>query len=88
MNDLVNLDHQKILKSLKFPVARCVAECGRTSKIVDSDDQVLHHEVFLCHGEHFIRTFSLWVEHGLVNGVVGCIEDIFYSPCTKPPQLP
>ena len=33
-------------------------------------------------------TFNLWVEAGLINGALGYIENIFFAPGWKPPQLP
>jgi hypothetical protein len=33
-------------------------------------------------------TCNLWVEADLVKGEVGCIQQIYYIPGTKPPQLP
>ena len=70
-----------------FPVARCVAECAMRSGIVDSDDDVLNHEVLLCRGQCVTLTCNLWVEANLVNGVVGFVKDTFYSTGTHPPQI-
>lgn len=87
-NSLVNLHNQKILKSLNFPLLGCVAECSRRTETCDDDNDTLEHEVLLCCGEYIMLTCNLWVEVGFFNGVLIYIEDIFFAPDSKPPQLP
>jgi ATP-dependent DNA helicase PIF1 len=87
-NDLVTLHNRQMLKSLNTPIARSVAEHTRRAEIVGVDDDQLEHEVFLCPGQRVMLTCNLWVEVGLVNGALGYIQQIYYSPGTKPPQLP
>lgn len=33
-------------------------------------------------------TINIWIEAGLVNGVLGKIIDIIFSPDSKPPEYP
>ena len=42
----------------------------------------------LCHGQCVMLTCNLWVEAGLVNGALGYVKDIFYTPTSEPSQLP
>ena len=53
-----------------------------------NNDDVLEHEVLLCRGEHVMLTCNLWVEYGLVNRVLGYVEDIHYMPGSKFPEIP
>jgi ATP-dependent DNA helicase PIF1 len=87
-NDLVTLHNRQMLKSLNTPIARSVAEHTRRAEIAGVDDDQLEREVLLCPGQRVMLTCNLWVEAGLVNGALGYIQQIYYSPGTKPPQLP
>jgi ATP-dependent DNA helicase PIF1 len=87
-NNLVTLHNRIMLKSLNSPIARCVAEHTRRKEIDVADDDQLDREVLLCPGQRVMLTCNLWVEAGLVNGALGCIQNIFYMPGTKPPLLP
>jgi hypothetical protein len=87
-NDLVILHNRHMLKSLNTPIARSVADHTRWAEIVGVDDDQLEREVFLCPGQCVMLTCNLWVEVDLVNGALGYIQKIYYSPGTKPPQLP
>ena len=53
-HNLVDLNDQKMLKSLNFLIVRCVAEQSRRVETVDRKNNVLEHEVSLCHGEFFM----------------------------------
>jgi hypothetical protein len=87
-NDLVTFHNRKMLKSLNTPIARSVAEHTRRDEIVGVDDDQLEREVFLCPGQCVMLTCNLWFKFTLVNGALGYIQQIYYSPRTNPPQLP
>jgi len=77
-----------MLKSLNSPIARCFAKYTRRRKIFKNDDDLMEFEVLLCRGQCVMLKCNLWVEYGLVNGVLGYIEYIFYVVGSKAPQLP
>lgn len=88
MNSLVNLQNRKMLKSLNCPIARCLSECTTRTKIGDNNDDFLERALLLHYRECIMLTCNLLVEVGFINGAFGCVEDIFYTPSSKLPQLP
>ena len=76
-----------MLKALNSPIMRSIPERTRRTEISDSDDNMLE-RVFLFRGEFVMLTCNLWVQTSLVNVILGYIENIFFAPSSKFPQLP
>ena len=58
-NNLVSFHNRHMLKSLNFPIARCIAVTSRRSEISGADDDQLDREVLLCRGQRVILTCNL-----------------------------
>lgn len=51
-------------------------------------DEWLENEIIMCKGKHIMLRTKIWIEACLVNGALGKITNIIYSPNSKPPELP
>ncbi|XP_057846165.2 uncharacterized protein LOC131055866 [Cryptomeria japonica] len=88
-NDNVHNHNKKKLQSLKNPVARSIASKVQnvTANQSGMDDE-LDVDLLLSKNARVMLTSNLWIEAGLVNGVLGNIRKIVYKLGSAPPQPP
>lgn len=87
-NDLVRLHNRKMLKSLNHPIAISVATSTGYGIDNAANDEQLEKEVLFCRGQRIMLTSNIWTQAGLVNGALGEVVEIIYSPGSKPPDVP
>ena len=75
-------------KQLNRPVAISTTTTFHNNKKDHSDEEQLQKNVLLCKGERIMLTMNIWTQTGLVNGALGNITEIVYSPSSKPPDVP
>ena len=89
-NEQVRANNESHLESLGLPVANIASE--NTPDIVptaNDDAQVgLPAKLKLSIGSRVMLRTNLWVGGGLVNGTLGTVRYIVYSPDARPPSLP
>lgn len=75
------------LTCLGNPVAKICAlhNCGKAAQGTEDAAQGLQTNIYLSRGSRVMLRSNLWTAHGLVNGATGTVDDIIYSPHTKPP---
>ena len=87
-NSMVSLHNKQMLKLLNCPVAISIATNTRNKMDNAFGDEKLEKQVLLCKGQHIMLTTNIWTQAGLVNGSLGEVVDIVYSPGSKPPDVP
>jgi ATP-dependent DNA helicase PIF1 len=87
-NILVDNHNKFMLQSLNMPIARSVAELLGASEAHQQDDDQLEKHVLLCIGQRVMLSCNLWVQAGLVNGALGVVMQIVYTPGSSPPNFP
>ena len=83
--DVINLRQVRAMVSSGVPSMRIHAINSSKADAIDDDDFGLLNELILCIGARVMITKNLCVEHGLVNGTTGIVEDIIVAadgvPC-------
>lgn len=88
-NDNVRIHNRSMLHSLGEPVARIIAtKVSNVTGVDEISTDELDMEFLISKHARVMLTSNLWIEVGLVNGVVGFVHEIVYKPGTMPPELP
>ena len=87
-NEVVDLHNKSMLKLLNQPVAHCYAAEKRQLETSQPKNDQLSKKILLCIDQRVILRSNLWVGAGLINGSLGIVRAIVYSPGCTPPELP
>ena len=87
MNMLANNNNKYMLQSLAMPIARSVVDFTTRADVEQNDDHLLEKEILQCVGQRVMLSCNLWVKARLVNGTLGVIIQIVYTPVFSPPKL-
>ncbi len=88
--DLYNYERLKSHQSKETPVApiNSVNNCNKAKAASWRDAGNLRRHLNICKGARVMITDNLWTEAGLVNGSIGHVREIIYSPGKMPRDLP
>lgn len=86
-NDNTHNHNKKMLHSLKQPVAHSVTtKAGSVNIVEDCSSDELELELLINKNSRLMLTSNIWIQVGLVNGVLGYIKNIVYRPGSAPPE--